>query len=141
MQQSGDKEYYKDKNNNWTEVTDEEKIKNKNIELKTYADYKEKTKAKDYITEQERIDNMYSIVDKKNSVIIATIGNIDDKYVNISAKQLKTDDKEYLQSENTIDFSKNKDGKYKTQNQLKKIYETIQNQYEQVKEQKENEER
>ncbi len=43
MQQSGDKEYYKDKNNNWTEVTDEEKIKNKNIELKTYADYKEKT--------------------------------------------------------------------------------------------------
>ena len=31
MQQSGDKEYYKDKNNNWTEVTDEEKIKNKNI--------------------------------------------------------------------------------------------------------------
>ncbi len=43
MQQSGYKEYYKDKNNNWTEVTDEEKIKNKNIELKTYADYKEKT--------------------------------------------------------------------------------------------------
>lgn len=108
---------------------------------KYVADYKEKTKAKDYITEQERIDNMYSIVDKKNSVIIATIGNIDDKYVNISAKQLKTDDKEYLQSENTIDFSKNKDGKDKTQNQLKKIYETIQNQYEQVKEQKENEER
>lgn len=54
---------------------------------------------------------------------------------------MKTDDKEYLQSENTIDFSKNKDGKDKTQNQLKKIYETIQNQYEQVKEQKENEER
>ena len=111
------------------------------LNSKYVADYKEKTKAKDYITEQERIDNMYSIVDKKNSVIIATIGNIDDKYVNISAKQLKTDDKEYLQSENTIDFSKNKDGKYKTQNQLKKIYETIQNQYEQVKEQKENEER
>lgn len=111
------------------------------LNSKYVADYKEKTKAKDYITEQERIDNMYSIVDKKNSVIIATIGNIDDKYVNISAKQLKTDDKEYLQSENTIDFSKNKDGKDKTQNQLKKIYETIQNQYEQVKEQKENEER
>ena len=61
MQQSGDKEYYKDKNNNWTEVTDEEKIKNKNIELKTYADYKEKT-----YKEKERQVNTGILKERQN---------------------------------------------------------------------------
>lgn len=108
---------------------------------KYVADYKEKTKASDYITEQNRIDNMYSIINKKDNTIITTLGIIDEKYVNIDTKQVKVSSKEYLQGKKVIDISKDKKGKDKTQEELKKLYNNIQNEYEQAKEQKENEER
>lgn len=111
------------------------------LNSKYVADYKEKTKASDYITEQNRIDNMYSIINKKDNTIITTLGIIDEKYVNIDTKQVKVSSKEYLQGKKVIDISKDKKGKDKTQEELKKLYNNIQNEYEQAKEQKENEER
>jgi len=49
----GDNEYYKNNNGEWTNLTDEEKEKNKNISLETYSDYKQKA----YNKKQEKISN------------------------------------------------------------------------------------
>lgn len=104
------------------------------------ADYKEKTKAKDYITKQDKIGNMYTIINKKDDTIITTLGKIDNKYVNIDTKQVMVKEKEYFQGENVIDISKDNQGKEKTQDELEKLYYCIQNEYEQTREEKEEKE-
>ena len=104
-------------------------------------DYKENTEASDYITDNKRIEDMYTLINRDDNTVITTLGRIDDKYVNIDAKQVKVDGKEYFQVENVVDVTKDDQGNEKTQEELEKIYEALNKKYEQVKQQKENEER
>lgn len=74
--------------------------------------------------------------------IITTLGRIDDKYVNIDAKQVMVNGKEYFQGENVVDVTKDDQGNEKSQDELKKVYEGLENKYNQIIEnQKSNDER
>ncbi len=112
---------------------------NKNQEY--VDDYKEKTEASDYITDSNRIEDMYTLINRDDNTVITTLGRIDEKYVNIDAKQVMVNGKEYFQGENVVDITKNKQGNEKNQEDLEKIYEALNKKYEQAKQQKENEER
>ena len=105
-------------------------------------DYKENTEASDYITDSNRIDDMYTLINRDDNTIITTLGKIDDKYVNIDTKQVMVNGKEYFQGENVLDISKDNQGNEKTQDNLEKVYEGLENKYNQIIEnQKSNDER
>ena len=105
-------------------------------------DYKENTEASDYITDNKRIEDMYTLINRDDNTIITTLGRIDDKYVNIDAKQVMVNGKEYFQGENVVDVTKDDQGNEKSQDELKKVYEGLENKYNQIIEnQKSNDER
>lgn len=63
--QIGDKKYYKNNENKWTALTKDEELKNRNISIKTYADYKNKTyklKEKDKI--KQVLSSNYNDIEK-----------------------------------------------------------------------------
>lgn len=110
-------------------------------------DYREKTNEDSYITNDKdnQIGNVYTLINKKDNTIFASIGEVNSKIVNINAKQVKTvsDNKEYeyLQGKNIINLTKDKNNEEKSQETLEKIYSSIQKEHQQSKEQKEIEER
>lgn len=109
-------------------------------------DYKYETQGK-YISNDLRknihIDKMYTLINKNDDTIIASLGEVNSQIVNIDAKQIRlsSNNKEYLQGENKINLTKSKDGNEKSQDELKDIYNSLEKKYEQAKEQKEIEER
>lgn len=85
---------------------------------------------------------MYTLINRDDNTIITTLGRIDDKYVNIDAKQVMVNGKEYFQGENVVDVTKDDQGNEKSQDELKKVYEGLENKYNQIIEnQKSNDER
>ncbi len=108
-------------------------------------DYRQKTDAPKFITQDKEnsIGNVYSFINKKDNKIIASIGEINYKIVNIDTNQVTNREtgKEYFKSEKYVNLNKNKDGKERTQEELEKIYSSVEKEYQHAKEQKEIEER
>ena len=94
----GDVEYYKNKDNEWTKLTDEEKDKNKNISLETYADYKQKTYEKKVkLVENGGIKDTQSLKNKDKIQIL-----LDSNYSN---KEIKAIYENYIKSENDSEYT------------------------------------
>lgn len=94
----GDVEYYKNKDNEWTKLTDEEKDKNKNIPLETYADYKQKTYEKKVkLVENGEIKDTQSLKSKDKIQIL-----LDSNYSN---KEIKAIYENYIKSENDSEYT------------------------------------
>lgn len=94
----GDVEYYKNKDNEWTKLTDEEKDKNKNISLETYADYKQKTYEKKVkLVENGEIKDTQSLKNKDKIQIL-----LDSNYSN---KEIKAIYENYIKSENDSEYT------------------------------------
>lgn len=94
-------------------------------------DYKGNVDTKDYKDNDYNWDTLYVIINRKNNEIISAIGEIDDEIVNVQAKQIRTEDKEYLESKETIDITIDENGNKKDKKELKEMYNEIKDLYEQ----------
>lgn len=91
-----------------------------------------------HIKEEEKLGRKFTGAERNkfmildcNDQIIASIGNIDNKYVDVDAKLARLyGGKEYIPSKKRIAITKNKDGKLKTEDELENIYEGVKIAYE-----------
>lgn len=95
-------------------------------------DYKENTPVDEYTT--DGIKDIYVMINNNDNTIITSLGKVDGEITNIDTKVIMDNEKnEYFESDKKIDLTENK-----SQEQIEKIYDTLENQYE--KEIKESEE-
>lgn len=95
-------------------------------------DYRENVKVKDYKDNDYNRDTLYIIINKKDNEIISAIGEIDNKIVNVQAKQVMTEGKEYLESKETLDLTLDEKGNQKSAEEKDKIYENIEKDYQSI---------
>ena len=63
-----------------------------------------------YNNKENKIENTYMVIDRRNNTVISSLGKVNNEYVNIEAKNLETfNGTEYRESENNIDLTKLKD--------------------------------
>lgn len=63
-----------------------------------------------YNNKENKIENTYMVIDRRNNTVISSLGKVNNEYVNIEAKKLETfNGTEYRESENNIDLTKLKD--------------------------------
>ena len=63
-----------------------------------------------YNNKENKIENTYMVIDRRNNTVISSLGKVNNEYVNIEAKNLETfNGTEYRESENNIDLKKLKD--------------------------------
>ena len=63
-----------------------------------------------YNNKENKIENTYMVIDRRNNTVISSLGKVNNEYVNIEAKNLETFNRtEYRESENNIDLTKLKD--------------------------------
>lgn len=87
-------------------------------------DYKEKAAVEKYITKD--IDNIYVVINNKDNTVITSLGKVEKDIRNIDTKIIKGyGGKEYLESKNKIDLTKNKN-----KDDIKNIYDAMKNEYE-----------
>lgn len=87
-------------------------------------DYKQNTQVEEYI--KDNIKEVYVMVNNQNDSIISSLGIVDKQITNIDTKVVMDQNKkEYFESSNKIDFTKDKN-----EEEIKQIYNAIENQYE-----------
>lgn len=87
-------------------------------------DYKQKTPVKEHI--RDGVEDIYVIINNKDNTIISSLGKVDRKITNIDTKVVMAyGRKEYFESDKKIDLTKDKN-----EEEVKQIYEAIQNEYE-----------
>lgn len=63
-----------------------------------------------YNNKENKIENTYMVIDRRNNTVISSLGKVNNEYVNIETKNLETfNGTEYRESENNIDLTKLKD--------------------------------
>ena len=63
-----------------------------------------------YNNKENKIENTYMVIDRRNNTVISSLGKVNNEYVNIEAKNLETfNGTEYRESEKNIDLTKLKD--------------------------------
>lgn len=134
-----DSQYYKDIKENWNELSDEEKKKNKNsnISLKSYSDFKYQTgKLKQEKIDKGELKENEQLKDKDKIQILVDSNyskdekeNIYKNYINSKDKKIIVVDKlglpinEYLKYKtNTFENDKDKDGETVSGSKKKKVY-------------------
>lgn len=100
-------------------------------------DYKQETPVVQYKT--NGIGNIYVAIDNRDEKIIYSVGKIEGKIVNVDTKVVQTYNdgkrKEYFESNNNLDITKNKDEK-----EVNNIYDTLEHEFEEQQKQKEQQE-
>ncbi len=102
-------------------------------------DYRENVEAKDYKDNDYNRDTLYIIINKKDNEIISAIGEIDNKIVNVQAKQVMIEDKEYLEGKETINLTVDESGNQKTQKEKDEIFKNVEKAFQDIIEKGKNE--
>lgn len=89
-------------------------------------DYKENTPVKEYEEEEEKIGNIYIMINNKDNKIISSLGEVSSEITNIDTKiVMDRNGTEYLESDKKINIIEGKDEQTK-----QKIYEALEQEYE-----------